>query len=207
MNKDELVKIYVDKQKAINELAKQAYLSNLFAFNQDILHVEEGGEGSGKRLPLKDFHQQLCEFIERNPTRKKIALMPRGHLKALKTEGTKILTPNGFRNYSELKIGDEVISENGVTKIVQVHPKSEMELYKVTTNDGREIICNKEHLFKIRIKQNSKKWVIKPLKELINKYSSGMCLLFKTLICLNKTNKPLVPYKYLPLCLLHLNSL
>lgn len=81
MNKDELVRVYVDKYKAIDELAKQAYLSNLFAFNQDILHVEEGGEGSGKRVALRLFHQQLCQFIERNPQRKKIALMPRGHLK------------------------------------------------------------------------------------------------------------------------------
>jgi predicted phage terminase large subunit-like protein len=81
MNKDELVKIYVNKTKALDELAKQAYLSNLFAFNQDILHVEEGGEGSGKRVPLKGFQQELCQFIEGNPHRKKIALMPRGHLK------------------------------------------------------------------------------------------------------------------------------
>ena len=81
MNKDELVKIYVDKSKAVDELAKQAYLNNLFAFNQDILHVEEGGEGAGKRVPLKDFHQQLCRFVETNITRKKLILMPRGHLK------------------------------------------------------------------------------------------------------------------------------
>lgn len=81
MNKDDLVKIYVEKTKAIDELAKQAYLTNLFAFNRDILRVEEGGEGSGKRVPLKQFHEELCQFVERNPTRKKIALMPRGHLK------------------------------------------------------------------------------------------------------------------------------
>jgi predicted phage terminase large subunit-like protein len=81
MNKDDLEKIYVEKSRAIDELAKQAYLSNLFAFNQDVLKVEEGGEGSGKRVELKDFHRELCEFIERNPHRKKIALMPRGHLK------------------------------------------------------------------------------------------------------------------------------
>jgi len=46
MNKDELVKIYVQKTKAIDDLAKEAYLSNLFAFNQDVLKVEEGGEES-----------------------------------------------------------------------------------------------------------------------------------------------------------------
>lgn len=81
MNKDELVKLYVEKTKAMDELAKQAYLSNLFAFNQDILKVEEGGEGIGKRVSLKPFHKELCDFIEKNPHRKKIALMPRGHLK------------------------------------------------------------------------------------------------------------------------------
>jgi predicted phage terminase large subunit-like protein len=92
MNKDELVKIYVDKTRALDELAKQAYLKNLFAFNQDILHVEEGGEGTGKRVPLKPFHHELCQFIELNPKRKKLALMPRGHLKTtLITVGYSLL--------------------------------------------------------------------------------------------------------------------
>ena len=92
MNKEELVKLYVDKSKAIDELAKQAYLSNLFAFNQDILHVEDGGEGSGKRVGLKKFHEELCQFIQQNPNRKKIALMPRGHLKTtLVTVGYSLL--------------------------------------------------------------------------------------------------------------------
>lgn len=92
MNKDELVQIYVQKTKAIDELAKQAYLSNLFAFNQDILKVEDGGEGSGKRVPLKPFHKDLCDFIQQNPHRKKIALMPRGHLKTtLITVGYSLL--------------------------------------------------------------------------------------------------------------------
>jgi predicted phage terminase large subunit-like protein len=82
MNKDELVKVYLEKTKAVDELAKQAYLNNLFAFNQDILKVEEGGDGqNGKRVPLKEFHRELCQFVERNPTRKKLILMPRGHLK------------------------------------------------------------------------------------------------------------------------------
>lgn len=81
MNKDELVKIYAEKHRAIDELAKQAYLTNLFAFNQDVLHVEDGGEGTGKRVPLKEFHRELCDFVETNTDRKKLILMPRGHLK------------------------------------------------------------------------------------------------------------------------------
>ncbi len=77
MRKDDLVKLYVDKTKAVDELAKQAYLRNLFAFNQDILKVEEGGEGSGARVPLKPFHKELCEFVERNPNRKKLSPIPK----------------------------------------------------------------------------------------------------------------------------------
>ena len=56
-------------------------MTNLFAFNQDILKVEDGGEGSGKRVKLKPFHKELCEFVETNVNRKKLILMPRGHLK------------------------------------------------------------------------------------------------------------------------------
>ena len=123
-------------------------------------------------------HQDLCDWIddvwidERTQRLFLLILMPRGHLKALKTEGTTVLTPSGFRNYKDLKVGDKVIGENGLaTKVIAVHPASRMELYKVTTNDGREITCNKEHLFKIRVRQNSTRWQVRNLEWILKRYS------------------------------------
>jgi len=81
MKRDELAALYIEKNKMLDELAKKTYLSNLFAFNQDVLHVEEGGEGAGARVPLEKFHSDLCHFVETNTNRKKLILMPRGHLK------------------------------------------------------------------------------------------------------------------------------
>lgn len=42
------------------------------------MHVEDG---PGK-VPLATFHKELCNFIESDPGHKKLALLPRGHLKS-----------------------------------------------------------------------------------------------------------------------------
>lgn len=83
MRKDELVDLYLEKYRKVNELAKQVALNNLFAFNKVVLKVEEGKDELGhKRAPLADFHEELCDFVQHGKKKKKLILMPRGHLKS-----------------------------------------------------------------------------------------------------------------------------
>lgn len=172
-NKKELIDLIKKKKTALNQLTKEAALNDLFLFNKVVLGVEDGKDDQGnERAALGQFHQDLCHFVRHGKTKKKLILMPRGHLKALKTDGTQVLTPTGFRKYKDLQVGDEVIGGDGKpTKIKIVHPVSKMELYRVTTNDGREIVCNDEHLFRVRVQANSKKWSVRPLKWIRKRYS------------------------------------
>jgi predicted phage terminase large subunit-like protein len=79
---DELIELYLEKKKKIDALSKEVYLNDLFMFNKDVLQVEKGtDEAGGKRTILQPFHQQLCDFVAKNKCRKKLILMPRGHLK------------------------------------------------------------------------------------------------------------------------------
>jgi intein/homing endonuclease len=154
--------------KIRQRLIKDRWLHSLYLFNKECLQIEKGKE----KVKLSAFHKELCDFVDERPDKQKLILVPRGHLKALKTEGTEILTPKGFKKYKELKVGDEVIGVNGLTtKIKVIYPKSKMQLYRVTTNDGRELICNKEHLFKVRLLQNDRKWRIRNLNWIIKRYS------------------------------------
>ncbi|MCK9370324.1 phage terminase large subunit [Candidatus Dojkabacteria bacterium] len=165
---EELVAKVLELEAIKKVMEKRSYLKDLYKFNTEIMQVE----GENREQPLSAFHRELCDFVMKEKSNKQLILVPRAHLKALKTNGTKILTPEGFKRYKDLKVGDEVIGGDGlVTKIKVVHPKSKMELYKVTTNDGREIVCNEEHLFKVRVMANDKKWKIQKLGWIMKRYS------------------------------------
>ncbi len=165
-NKKLLIEQYLRQKEAFDTILKDKAKTDLFVFNRYVLDVEKG------KQELAPFHKELCTFITDDIKKKKLILIPRGHLKALKTEGTLVLTPGGYKKYSDLKVGDKVIGGDGLpTKVIKIHPKSKMELYKVTTNDGRELICNKEHLFRVRVPQNNKRWEIRNLRWILKRYS------------------------------------
>jgi predicted phage terminase large subunit-like protein len=54
------------------------WLSNLYDFNTYCLLVEDGKD----RVKLSHFHREMCDFVDKNPTRQKLLLVPRGHLKS-----------------------------------------------------------------------------------------------------------------------------
>jgi len=118
MDKDELVKLYVEKSKSLNEFSKQVYLNDLFLFNQDVLHVEQGADETGdKRIALSSFHKDLCSFIEHEKSYKKLVLVPRGHLKTTvvtvgytlqsiaKNPDVRILIANATASMAEAMLG------------------------------------------------------------------------------------------------------
>ena len=69
---------------------------------------------------------------------------------------TLILTPEGYRKLSDLKVGDEVISKttfNRVTveKIWHVwRSETEVPLHRIFFTDGSEFVCNLSHIFEKR---------------------------------------------------------
>lgn len=63
----------------------------------------------------------------------------------------KVLTPVGWRLNGDLLPGDEVITPNGnISKIVDVFPQGERELYEVVFHDGAKVKCCKEHLWQTK---------------------------------------------------------
>jgi len=71
--------------------------------------------------------------------------------KALR-HGEKVLTPQGFVNIEDIKIGDKVITPtNTVETVKNVWPQGEVEIYRITFQDSRTIDCCGEHLWKYHI--------------------------------------------------------
>ena len=88
--------------KVSQELLKQKWSNDTFAFNKDCLHVEKGNN----KVKLGKFHQEMCQFVDQYPRKQKLILVPRGHLKALKTEGIP------FSVGEDLEIVKEMVIKN-----------------------------------------------------------------------------------------------
>ena len=65
-----------DRQRELYDSALRSKADNLFIFNKYILGVEQGKEELGT------FHKELCNFVTDNKRKKKLILLPRGHLKS-----------------------------------------------------------------------------------------------------------------------------
>lgn len=67
---------------------------------------------------------------------------------------SKVLTPDGFVQMSDIKAGDKVISGNNqVSTVLGVYPQGEKDIYELTFDDGSTCRCSDEHLW---IVQNEK---------------------------------------------------
>jgi archaellum biogenesis ATPase FlaH len=60
---------------------------------------------------------------------------------------TQVQTPQGLKDISNIKVGDLVLSNAGYNEVLNVFPKTKKKSYKITLEDGKEIICSEEHLF------------------------------------------------------------
>lgn len=80
-----------------------------------------------------------------------------------------IPTPQGFRRFGDLKVGDFVFDETGKpTRVLGIFPQGFKDSYKLTFADGRSDECGLEHLWGVYIR-NHGKWVYKvlSLKEML----------------------------------------
>lgn len=81
---------------------------------------------------------------------------PRGHAKAQSLD-SKVLTPDGWTTIGALSVGDWIIGGDGhPAKVTRLHPIEEMDLYRVTTRDGRSALCNLGHLWNVKNNANTR---------------------------------------------------
>lgn len=70
-------------------------------------------------------------------------------------DGTKILSPSGWRNVEELCVGDEIYAHDGtVTTVTGVFPRGPQQCFEWTFNDRTSITTDFEHLWAVRAPYN-----------------------------------------------------
>lgn len=71
---------------------------------------------------------------------------------------SKVLTPNGFVQMKDLKLGDEVCGMNNtVQKVIGIYPKGKKQIYKATFSNNRVVECSIDHLWDITTSYGSHK--------------------------------------------------
>lgn len=64
---------------------------------------------------------------------------------------SKVLTPNGFVNMGDVKVGTKVIAGSGeVANVIGVYPQGKRDIYEITLDDGSKCRCSDNHLWKTR---------------------------------------------------------
>jgi len=94
---------------------------------------------------------------------------PTGHGKALPNSTLIPTFYNGEKLVSEIKKGDYLIDRLGKpTEVLEVFPQGVMDNYRITFKDGREALCNDEHIWSVwNYRKNG--FTDYTLKELIKK--------------------------------------
>lgn len=71
---------------------------------------------------------------------------------------SKILTPDGFIEMRNIKIGSKVISGDGtICNVTGVFPQGIKDVYRVVFNDGTSAECCKEHLWRVQTAEDRRK--------------------------------------------------
>lgn len=97
---------------------------------------------------------------------------------------SKILTPDGFVEMRDIKVGSKVISGNGtVCNVTGVFPQGVKDVYRVHFSDGTSADCCKEHLWRVQSAEDRKdetgnKYQVLELQEICKKLKKRK--LFKT---------------------------
>ena len=66
----------------------------------------------------------------------------------LDTETTFVHTHTGNIQLKNIKVGDELLSNNGVyNRVLKIYPAKKQQVYCITTESGKKIMCSGEHRF------------------------------------------------------------
>lgn len=71
---------------------------------------------------------------------------------------SKILTPNGFIQMGDVKVGTKVISGTGkVATVLSISPRKKRKMYEVTFDDGSKTRCSDNHLWTVQTRDDRRR--------------------------------------------------
>jgi predicted ribonuclease YlaK len=158
--------------------ARQHFATDLLLDDSIKLATISGLAGSGKTLIA--LAAGLQKVLEERKYESLVITRPTvgidenedlGFLPGPQPLDAKILTPTGWEEMGNIKIGDKVIAKEGVSsEVVGVYPKGSKSVYKITTTDGVSTECCLDHLWYTKTfedKKGGRQGCVKSIKEII----------------------------------------
>jgi hypothetical protein len=85
--------------------------------------------------------------LDTERSRDELARITNGYAQPLDAE---LLTPAGWTRMGDVQVGDTVIGADGrPTEVVAIHPRGEMDVFRVRFNDGTSTECTADHLWTV----------------------------------------------------------
>ena len=138
-----------------------------------MLSYGSGDNKKPKNPRFRDNEYFFTEMLKKAEDHGKVGLLMYGSRrisKALKNDEKLYYYDGSIRNIGDSKKGDIIIGGDGKpTTILGVYPQGEVDLYKISFEDGRSIVCCKDHLWEVYDLQADKMKTL-PLKEIMKKY-------------------------------------
>ncbi len=97
-------------------------------------------------LPLPNIYENLIATLVLQAAQKTAMVAGDG----CQDLNSRVLTPEGFKRFGDLKIGDTICGTNGTFQTVEgIYPKGVKQLYKFTFSDKRSTEACDSHLWKV----------------------------------------------------------
>ncbi|GAA0475417.1 hypothetical protein Ade02nite_41520 [Paractinoplanes deccanensis] len=88
-----------------------------------------------------------------------------------------VLTPDGWRQIGDLRVGDLVVGSDGLpTPVLGVYPQGRKQVYRVTTQDGASTLACGEHLWTVRTvddRSHGRPWRVVQTEDMIGNLRRG----------------------------------
>lgn len=148
-----------------------------------MLDVKDDSSPTGfVRVPgntmLRDCEWLFTEFLQKAEEENKGIFMfgTRRFGKAL-LNSELLYMEDGEKRIGDVVVGDKIYDDSGkLTEVIGVYPQGRVTTYKVTFEDGRNVICCGDHIWKV---WHMNGWRIKPLKSIMgleyDKMSIPLC--------------------------------
>lgn len=101
-----------------------------------------------EKFQMRDYQEEAISYIL-DEGRSKLISLATGMGKGVLLN-TLIKIPNGWKAIGDIKVGDYVNTPNGdKAKVTGVYDNKQVPCYKITFADGRNIVCDKDHLWEV----------------------------------------------------------
>lgn len=188
---DDSRKIFIEQIKKIeiSEAEKRKFIAELNVKKEQWVQYKKELEETYEKYSekchallnegIKLYPHQIIAALFMNATRNTLISHDMGLGKAQPLY-SKILTPIGWKQMSEINVGDYVIGSDGKSKkVLGVYPQGLKDIYEIMFNDGTSAYSCDEHLWNVNtFTRNWRRnpYICKTLREIINnglQYKNG----------------------------------